>query len=71
MSSNGVHAGDDEYTSRTGQKQKEEVPVQSDNDAVEDPVDSQTADSDAQLGKPYSNHGDCNTRKANKASRER
>ena len=59
MSSNGVHAGDDEYVSRTGQKQAE-VPVQSDNDVVEDPIDAQTADSDAQLRKSalcLSSHG--------------
>lgn len=43
-------AGDDDYTSRTGQKQAP-IPVQSDNDLVEDPVDPDTADSDQQLGK--------------------
>lgn len=40
---------DNDYTSRTGQKDAP-VPVQSDNDAVEDPIDGNTADSDAQLG---------------------
>jgi hypothetical protein len=40
---------DNDYTSRTGQKQAP-VPVQSDNDPVEDPIDGETADSDAQLG---------------------
>jgi hypothetical protein len=39
---------DNEYQSRTGQS---EIPVQSDNKAVEDPIDPDTADSDAQLGK--------------------
>ena len=38
-----------DYTSRTGQKQAS-IPVQSDNDAIEDPIDANTADSDAQLG---------------------
>lgn len=38
----------DDYVSRTGQK--DVVPVQSDNDNVEDPIDAETADSDAQLG---------------------
>lgn len=42
-------AMDNDYTSRTGQKQAP-VPVQSDNDAVEDPIDANTADSDKQLG---------------------
>ena len=41
---------DNEYTSRTGQKEAM-VPVQSDNDPVEDPIDGATADSDAQLRK--------------------
>lgn len=40
---------DNEYTSRTGQKEAP-VPVQSDNDAVEDPIDGDKADSDDQLG---------------------
>lgn len=39
---------DNEYQSRTGQNQ---VPVQSDNKPVEDPIDGNVADSDAQLGK--------------------
>ena len=42
-------AVDNDYTSRTGQKQAP-VPVQSDNDAVEDPIDAATADSDETLG---------------------
>ncbi|KAL1589316.1 hypothetical protein WHR41_02131 [Cladosporium halotolerans] len=37
---------DNEYQSRTGQNQ---VPVQSDNKPVEDPIDGNVADSDAQL----------------------
>lgn len=37
----------DEYASRTGQS---EVPVQSDDAPVDDPVDAGTADSDEQLG---------------------
>jgi hypothetical protein len=41
---------DNDYTSRPGQKQAP-IPVQSDNDAVEDPIDPETADSDEQLGK--------------------
>ena len=49
MSSDGVHDGDDQYVSRTGQKQAE-VPVQSDNDKVEDPIDAEKADTDEQLG---------------------
>lgn len=42
-------AQDNDYTSRTGQKQAP-IPVQSDNDNVEDPIDPNTADSDQQLG---------------------
>ena len=42
-------AQDNDYVSRTGQKDAN-VPVQSDNDAIEDPIDGATADSDAQLG---------------------
>lgn len=38
-----------DYTSRTGQKQAP-VPVQSDNDPIEDPIDANKADSDEQLG---------------------
>ena len=37
----------DDYTSRTGQS---EIPVQSDSKPVEDPIDAETADSDATLG---------------------
>jgi len=43
-------AQDNDYTSRTGQKQGP-IPVQSDNDAVEDPIDAKTADSDEQLAR--------------------
>ena len=43
---------DNDYVSRTGQK--ENVPVQTDEAAVEDPIDPATADSDATLGKPLS-----------------
>jgi hypothetical protein len=38
-----------DYTSRTGQKQAP-VPVQDDQDPVEDPIDANVADSDQQLG---------------------
>lgn len=40
-------ATDDSYVSRTGQY---EIPVQSDNKPVEDPIDAATADSDETLG---------------------
>ncbi|KAF8857837.1 hypothetical protein BDZ45DRAFT_674447 [Acephala macrosclerotiorum] len=43
-------AQDNDYISRTGQKQGP-IPVQSDNDAVEDPIDGATADSDEQLAR--------------------
>ena len=39
---------DNDYTSRTGQKQAP-VPVQNDEDLVEDPIDPATADSDQTL----------------------
>jgi hypothetical protein len=39
---------DNEYQSRTGQS---EIPVQADDKPVEDPIDPETADSDATLGK--------------------
>jgi hypothetical protein len=42
-------ATEDDYVSRTGQKQAP-VPVQSDTDKVDDPIDAATADSDQQLG---------------------
>ena len=42
---------DNDYKSRTGQS---EIPVQTDDKTVEDPIDPDTADSDAQLGKTYS-----------------
>jgi hypothetical protein len=41
---------DDSYVSRQGNK-NEPLPVQSDADRVEDPVDGDVADSDEQLGK--------------------
>ena len=41
---------DDDYTSRTGQKNAP-VPVQRDTDDVADPIDPATADSDETLGK--------------------
>lgn len=41
-------ATDNDYTSRTGQK--DHIPVQKDEDTVEDPIDAETADSDQQLG---------------------
>ncbi|CZR67609.1 uncharacterized protein PAC_17508 [Phialocephala subalpina] len=41
---------DNNYVSRTGQKQGP-IPVQSDNDIVEDPIDSNVADSDEQLAR--------------------
>lgn len=54
MSAQDIPTGDfqdNEYQSRTGQS---EIPVQSDDKAVEDPIDPETADSDAQLGMlPY------------------
>jgi hypothetical protein len=40
---------DNDYQSRTGQN---EIPVQTDDKPVEDPIDPETADSDATLGKP-------------------
>lgn len=40
---------DDSYVSRPGHK-NEEVPVQSDREVVEDPIDENVADSDLQLG---------------------
>ncbi|KAF2765252.1 hypothetical protein EJ03DRAFT_319771 [Teratosphaeria nubilosa] len=40
---------DNDYTSRTGQK--EHIPVQKDEDPVEDPIDPNTADSDQQLAR--------------------
>ena len=39
---------DNEYQSRPGQS---EIPVQTDDKPVEDPIDPDTADSDAQLGR--------------------
>jgi hypothetical protein len=41
---------DNDYKSRTGQN---DIPVQSDDKPVEDPIDAETADSDAQLGLFY------------------
>ena len=43
-------AQDNDYKSRTGQSH---IPVQSDDKAVEDPIDAATADSDETLGKPF------------------
>ncbi|KAM4057242.1 hypothetical protein HRG_004073 [Hirsutella rhossiliensis] len=40
---------DDSYVSRQGQKS--EIPVQADDAKVEDPIDGNTADSDAQLAR--------------------
>lgn len=40
---------DDSYVSRPGHK-NEPVPVSSDAEVVEDPIDGESADSDAQLG---------------------
>ena len=42
----------DEYVSRQGAK-NESVPVQSDQDTVQDPIDPNTADTDAQLGQYF------------------
>ncbi|PMD63687.1 uncharacterized protein K444DRAFT_493249, partial [Hyaloscypha bicolor E] len=42
-------AQDNDYVSRTCQKQGP-IPVQSDNDTVDDPTDGATTDSDEQLG---------------------
>lgn len=41
---------DNDYISRQGNK-NEPLPVQSDGDQVEDPIDPDQADTDAQLGK--------------------
>jgi hypothetical protein len=52
MSSANIPQGDpqdNDYVSRTGQKDGP-IPVQSDNDTVEDPIDENVADSDEQLG---------------------
>lgn len=46
---------DDSYVSRQGSK-NEPLPVQSDSDRVEDPIDENVADSDAQLGKMNHTH---------------
>ncbi|KAM0714304.1 hypothetical protein Q7P37_010091 [Cladosporium fusiforme] len=49
MSAQDVPSGDfqdNDYKSRTGQNQ---IPVQSDDKTIEDPIDGNTADSDAQL----------------------
>ena len=43
-------AQDNDYKSRTGQSH---IPVQSDDKAVEDPIDPATADSDETLGKIF------------------
>ena len=44
----GTDTQQDDYTSRTGQKQAP-VPVQDDADPVDDPIDADVADSDQQL----------------------
>ncbi|KJX92297.1 hypothetical protein TI39_contig5875g00011 [Zymoseptoria brevis] len=52
MSDNEVPSGsvtNDDYVSRPGQK--DTIPVQSDDAGVEDPIDAETADSDATLEK--------------------
>lgn len=46
-----TEAAQDDYVSRPGQN---DTPVVSDSINIEDPVDANTADSDAQLGKLYS-----------------
>jgi len=46
--SNGADTAQNYYKSRTGQS---EIPVQSDETPVEDPIDPNTADSDAQLAR--------------------
>lgn len=43
------NAMDNDYVSRAGQK--DHIPVQKDEDPVEDPIDPETADSDKTLGK--------------------
>ncbi len=42
-------AQDNDYVSRPGQKESG-IPVQSDDAPIEDPIDSEVADSDEQLG---------------------
>lgn len=44
----GADTTQDDYKSRTGQST---IPVQSDDAAIEDPIDANTADSDEQLGR--------------------
>ncbi|KAI1081883.1 hypothetical protein F5B20DRAFT_578662 [Whalleya microplaca] len=41
---------DNDYVSRSGHK-GEQIPVQSDDDRIEDPIDGATADSDEQLAR--------------------
>jgi len=48
-SQNDAVAQDNDYVSRTGQKQGP-IPVQSEGAEVEDPINADTADSDQQLG---------------------
>jgi hypothetical protein len=53
MSDSEVPSGqvaNDDYVSRPGQKEAG-IPVQSDSADIEDPIDAETADSDATLGK--------------------
>lgn len=50
MSAQDIPSGefqDNEYKSRTGQNQ---IPVQADDKPIEDPIDGDKADTDAQLG---------------------
>lgn len=42
------NVADNDYKSRAGQSQ---IPVQADNQPVEDPIDPEVADSDEQLGR--------------------
>jgi hypothetical protein len=51
---NGADTTQDDYKSRTGQSA---VPVVSDSANIEDPIDANTADSDAQLGEKPSPYG--------------
>ena len=53
MSDRNVPSGeveDNDYKSRT--EQKEHIPVTGDNEPIEDPIDADKANTDAQLGKP-------------------
>jgi hypothetical protein len=52
MSDASAEMKDDSYVLRQGQK-NESLPVQRDGDAVENPIDENTADSDEQLGRYF------------------